>query len=225
MSNSQGKDRRPGRVLGTVASLMVALGAILFAVGYHNHDSSSREVGLLVEMVGVFLLMRASVVRDRARRAQSQSTDGGETPVPTTSRLNRIIRVLGTGFVLLGVVLFAVGSFAHGWTPRIYGLLAAFLGVVFIRGSFDRMPSPGTSLDKAVPKAVKRFDRVMRVIGIILVPLLPFSTVAFFLTPPTSHEAWPLYTFLLVGLACTLVWSYLFARLIVRLAVEGWGRR
>lgn len=175
-------------------------------------------------LVGGLLCWIAKVAQDRARRAQS--TDGGERPVSTALwRSNRMVRTIGMALVLVGIALFVAGSFTHSWTPRIYGLLAAFLGVIFVRASFDRMLSPGTGDDEEVPKAVRRFDRVMWIIGIALVPVAAFSLASLFLYG--YHAAWPLYTFVVVAVICTLVWAYLFARLMMWLtqaAGEWWGR-
>ena len=220
MSNFQGKTPRRALALITLAVLMGVVGAALYAEGYRTHDSAMRQAGSWAIVIGALLAARASAVRARARRARS--TDGGERPVPTAARRsNRIIRIIGIGFVLLGIALFAAGSFAHNWTPRVYGLLAAFGGVLFARASFDRVPSPGTdSGEEAVPKAVRRFDRVTRIIGIGLVPLMAFSAVALYHSAATGyHEVWPVYTSFVIAVMCALVWAYLLARLIVRLVV------
>lgn len=225
MNKPQGRIPRNVLVLGSLAALMVMSGFVLYVWGYRSHDSAMREHGLLVEMVGVFFTLRASAIRARFRRAQS--ADGGERPVPTAAgRANRTMRIIGIALVLLGVGLFAAGPFTHSWTPRGYGLLAAFGGILLLRMSAGHFlsASPAKGGEEAVPKVARQFDRIMRITGIALVPLMALSTVVLFSTPPTSHEVWPLYTFFVVGLACTFVWAYLFAKFFVRLAVGGRGR-
>ena len=66
----------------------------------------------------------------------------------------------------------------------------------------------------------------MWIIGIALVPVAVFSLASLFLYG--YHAAWPLYTFFVVAVICTLAWAYLFGRLMMWLAQaagEWLGRR
>lgn len=219
MSGPQGEIPRSGLVLISLALFAGVSGAALYVRGYLTHSPAMRDLAFLAVMTGTLLAIRASAVRGRARRAKS--ADGGGTTVPTAGRRSRrVIRTAGIAVGLLGVALFAVGLFS--WGTRLFGLVVAMAGVAIARTSFDRAPSVGPESDgEAVPGVVRRFDHVMRITGIALVPLMAFSTVALFLTPVIGR-AWPLYTFFVVGLICALVWSYLFARFFVWLAVGGW---
>ncbi len=173
-----------------------------------------RYVGLVVMLI----LMQAVNVTGRRAAAQGERSGGSEAAKRPTSGL----RTVGIALVLVGLVLVAVGLLTHSWTTLGIGLPCAVTGIVLVRLSPDRAPLPATTKgEQAMPKAVRRFDRVMGIIGVTLVPLMAFSTLALFLDAAHGyHEAWPLYTFVAIGLFSGLVWSYLVAR-----AYGKWLRR
>ncbi len=224
MNELQGKGRRRGLGLVLLVILVDVLGVALYAEGYHSHDPAMRQFGSSAIMVGVLFALWGSAARARARRAQS--ADGGERQVPAAKQSNRVMRTVGIALILLGLILCAMGAVNHGWDVLGYGLLGATAGALLVRTSFDRGVPPGAEGGEEVaPKAITRFDYLMRLIGVALVPLMALSAVALFLSPPASGELWPLYAFVIVGLTCTLVWAYLFGRLLTRVAMGGSGRR
>ena len=129
---------------------MGVLGMVLDVKGYHNYKSSMNGLGASLVLVGCFLCIIAKVAQDRARRAES--TDSGERPASTSvRRSNRMVRTIGMALVLGWDRPIRGRIFYPQLTPCIYGLLAAFLGVFFVRVSFDRVLSPGTGDDEVVP--------------------------------------------------------------------------
>ena len=186
---------------------MLVIVFVFAAFTVWQDDSTIHLLGYAA--LGVMLILfRALVVLGR-RTAGA----GGKRPVDleAAKRSNRVFRTVGIALVLLGIVLVAVGFLSHSGAILGLSLGGAITGIVLVRHSFDRAPSPdATSGEEAVPKTISRFDHLMRAAGIALVPLAVFSFASLFLYG--YHAAWPLYTFVAVGLASLLVWPYLLAR-------------
>ncbi len=195
-------------VLFTMEMLLCLFAGGAFAGWWGNFILG--EVALVVS----FVLLRPLLVLGRRAAGAGADRPGG---LQAAKRPKRGLRTVGIALVVVGLVLLAAGFLSHSGSEAVpgFGLASVIAGILCVWNSFDRVPSPGTTT------AVKRFNRIMRIIGIALVPLMAFSTLALFLDAAHGHhEAWPLYTFVAVGLVSGLVWSYLVAR-----AYGKWLRR
>ena len=106
----------------------------------------------------------------------------------------------------------------HNFAIRSLSVLAILGSVQLTRTSRvrpqDRGPVPANSgwIDLTAPK---RPSRAMWLVGIALIPLAGFSVRFLYLDElHGAHEAWPVYLFAGVGLACAGVWSAIVAKLL-----------
>jgi hypothetical protein len=184
-----GKPRGPKWWAGaaSLALILVSLfGFAAFSVGWDN--PTIRLLGYVALVVWLFLLRTGVVLRRRAAGAQGERPGVSEA----AKRLNREVRIVGIVLVLLG--LFLSTAVHVTWVTRLFGLVVAMIGILLV-------------------KSIRRFDRLMRIFGIALVPLMVFSLASLYLDAVHGyHEAWAVYAFFAVALASALVWTYLVAR-------------
>ena len=115
--------------------------------------------------------------------------------------------------LLLGGVGIYLGS--HNYAIRALGLVAIMGSTYLVRISRvgDRSGFPEAS-GRTMELTTEGPRRWLWIVSLVLVPLLG---AAFFLMhidfANGGHEAWPVYVFAGVALACAIVWSYLGARI------------
>jgi 4-hydroxybenzoate polyprenyltransferase len=116
--------------------------------------------------------------------------------------------------LLVGGVGLYFGS--HNFPIRALGLAAIMASTYFVRISRvrDRSGLPEASGRGTDLKTAKGPGRLLWIVSLVLVPMLG---AAFFLMHIDfvngGHEAWPVYVFAGVGLACAIVWGCLAALL------------
>lgn len=114
---------------------------------------------------------------------------------------------------VLGIAGVVAGS--RNYVIRLVGLLAVMLSAQLVRTSNVRAsPAPPVTIEsEADTRARERFGRLMWMVGIALVPIMALSlSLVYEDAHHGYHEAWPLYVFVGVGLACAVVWPYLVSR-------------
>lgn len=209
--SASNKPRKAKQRALAVAGMLMALFAMGTVTVWKNNPTI-EPLGY-VALVAMLILLRAfNVSRRRAAGTKGERPGGSEAS-------NRVLRTVGILVVLAGLALAAVGLLGHFWgVLGFMGLAVAGIGILFVRISFDRPPSPGTaSGEEALPKAVRRFDRLALAAGIALVPINVFSFAYLRLDASHGwHQAWPLDTFVAVLLVSIVVWPYLLGRAYVR---------
>ena len=191
--------------LWTLALLLSLFAFAAFSIGWDN--PTIRLLGYVALVVMPFLIRAVVVLGRRAAGAAGERQGGSEALKHT----DRAVRIAGIGLVLLGLVLLLAGS--PSWATSLRGLVVAMAGVLLVRISLDRAAPAAGSGEAAGFKAIRRFDRLMRAVGIALMPLMAFSLAFLYLDAASGyHQRWPLYTFFIVALASALVWPYLVAR-------------
>ena len=116
--------------------------------------------------------------------------------------------------LLLGGVGIYLGS--HNYAIRALGLVAIMGSTYLVRISRvrDRSGLPVASGSGTDLKAPKGQGRLLWIVSLALVPLLSTAFLLMHIDFVTGgHEAWPVYVFAGVALACAIVWSYLGARI------------
>jgi hypothetical protein len=125
-------------------------------------------------------------------------------------------------FAVAILLLLAAGAafFMGGkdFTIRSLGLLALIVGVYLVRASkvnSTRSALVITSSQGTDSDAKKSGGRLMWIIG---AALLPIAVASYFYVQQDAlhgyHEVLPVYVFAGVAVLCTLVWSYLVARVL-----------
>lgn len=202
--------RRAGlRALRMAAVIVSAFGLAAFSFGWHN--STIRFLGY-VALIAMLFLFKAIAVRSRRGAAAGAGQPGA--PESANCRYRRM-RTVGICVALLGLVLFGIGIAGRRWAVVGWGLLVVMVGTLLVQVSLDHAESAtgDRTVDKASRGGLRRFDRAMRTMGIVLVPLAAFSFGSLYLDAIHGyHEGWPLYLFFAVALASVVVWPYLFAR-------------
>jgi hypothetical protein len=121
---------------------------------------------------------------------------------------------LSIALLLLGVVGVVVGS--RNYLLRLLGLLAIVGSTQLVRISKVQVSPPSTAtIDLDADTEGKKFSRVMWIVGIALLPMIGFAYLCLYEDALHGyHQAWPLYVFTGVGLACAVVWPYLLTRIL-----------
>lgn len=125
------------------------------------------------------------------------------------------------GSLILAILLLMLGGVgiyfgSHNYPIRALGLVAIMASTYLVRISrvHDRSGLPEASGRGTDLKTTKDPGRMLWIVSLTLVPLLG---AALFLLHMDSvnggHEAWPADVFAGIGLACTLVWSYLVSKI------------
>lgn len=118
--------------------------------------------------------------------------------------------VLAVLLLLAGGAALYVGS--HNFALRILGLASIVASTYLVRASHvhGRSHLPAASDERSRPRA----GSVLWIVSIALLPVAGASYLYLYNDAlHGSHEALPVYVFAGVGLACTLVWSYLISRI------------
>lgn len=127
-----------------------------------------------------------------------------------TPRKAYVLRALAILLLLLGAVMFVVGS--RNFIKSSFGLLAMLASVQLGRMSRAQKPNFGR-LDLA---GSNRVGRVTWFTGVGLLLLAGFSYWLLDLDAVHGgHAVWPLYLFAGVALACAGVWGYISSRLVL----------
>ena len=115
--------------------------------------------------------------------------------------------------LLLGGVAIYIGS--HNFRIRSIGLLAILISAYLVRVSRVHSRSDLSAVNKQAENiAIRRPGRVLWTISIGLLVLAGVSFL--YLYHDALHgyqEVLPVYIFAVVGVVCTLVWSYLLLRI------------
>jgi hypothetical protein len=120
---------------------------------------------------------------------------------------------LAIALLLLGIVGVVVGS--RNYLVRVLALLAIMGSTQLVRISKVKAPrfSPVT-IDSDADIEGKKLSRRMWIVGIALLPMMGVSCLCLYEDALHGyHQAWPLYLFTGVGLACAVVWPYLLTRI------------
>lgn len=132
----------------------------------------------------------------------------------TTPQKSYGVFSLAIALLLLGVVGVVAGP--RNYLVRLLGLLAIMGGTQLARISKVKVspPSPLT-IDLDADTEAKKLSRLMWIVGIALLPMMGVSYLCLYEDALHGyHQAWPLYLFTGVGLACAVVWPYLFKRIL-----------
>jgi hypothetical protein len=122
--------------------------------------------------------------------------------------------VLAILLLLLGGLGIYVGS--HNYPIRALGVVAIMVSAYFIRISHihDRSPLPEATGPRTDIKIAKGPRPLLWIISLALVPLLGAAFLLLHIDAANGgHEAWPADVFGGVGLACSVVWGYLVAKI------------
>jgi len=124
---------------------------------------------------------------------------------------------LGIALLLLGLVGVLVGF--RNYLIRLLGLLAIVGGTHLVRISkVHASPFSPVTIESDADTGEKKLSRLLRIIGIALLPMMGFSGLCLYEDALHGyHQAWPLYLFYGVGLACAVVWPYLFATIFTKI--------
>lgn len=129
----------------------------------------------------------------------------------TRKKYGLLFLALAVGAVAIAAAM--LGS--RNYAIRLVGLLAIVVSVRLFRlSNFRSAPAPLAPIEsEATIRSEERFEHPMSAIGIVLVPLMAFSSYWLYEDARHGyHEAWPLYVFVGLGLICAGVWPYLLAR-------------
>ena len=138
------------------------------------------------------------------------SNDGSGSPPKKYS-----LFVLAILLLLLGGAALFLG--ARNFAIRAAGVVACIVSVYLVRISHVHAgPAVSTEADQGADiKGKKRPGRLIWMVGAAFLLLAGGSFLYLYQDAVHGyHEVLPIYIFAGVGLACALVWSYLFARLM-----------
>ncbi len=116
--------------------------------------------------------------------------------------------------LLSGGATLYVGS--HNFAIRSFGLVAIMASVYLVRASHvhTRSASSVASGQGADSKAAGRPGRLAWLIGVALLLLAGVSYWLMYVDAlHGGHTVWPAYMFAGVGLACSVVWGYIAAKI------------